>query len=178
MATEKFKALAHFIMHECGDNPGRLGATRLNKALWHTDVLAYRATGQSVTGDRYVKRQNGPVPAEILATINELSEEGKIMVREPQHQYDPRKYISLDDPDTSTLSESDIDLARFAIRHVCSKTTTAVSDETHDVIWDAAKIGEHIPMCATLAGRSGEITESVAEWALSVIENEDRGASL
>jgi hypothetical protein len=33
MSTEKFKALVHYIVEECSDNPGRLGATRLNKAL-------------------------------------------------------------------------------------------------------------------------------------------------
>lgn len=171
MATEKFKALTHFIMHECADNPSRLGATRLNKALWHADVLAYRATGMSVTGDKYVKRQNGPVPAEILATIRELASENKILVQEPEAQYDPRKFISLEKPDTSSLSENEMEIARFAISHVCSKTTTEVSNETHDIIWDAAKIGEPIPMEAMLAGASGEITADVADWALAAIES-------
>lgn len=177
MPTEKFKALTHFIINECSDSPSKLGATRLNKALWHADVLAYRATGQSVTGDNYVKRQNGPVPAEILATVRELTDENKIVVREPEHQYDPRKFISTDNPDVSMLSETEMDLARHAIRKVCSKTTTEVSDETHDIIWEAAKLGEHIPMSAMLAGRSGEITENVADWALSAIQTKDSEAA-
>lgn len=170
MATSKFKALTHFVINECADDPARLGALRLNKALWHTDVLAYRTSGQSVTGDSYVKRKNGPVPAEILATIRELQDEGLLHVREPQFQFDPRRYISLEDPDTSVLSEQDVALARHVIAYVCGKTTTAISDETHDTIWKAAKDGEPIPLEATLVGRNGEVTPEVSDWAVSVIE--------
>ena len=57
MATEKFKALVHFIVHECQENPSKLGAIRLNKALWYTDVVSFRASGASVTNESYVKRQ-------------------------------------------------------------------------------------------------------------------------
>ena len=170
MATEKLKALTHFIIHECGDNPGRLGATRLNKALWKADVLAYKAIGQSVTGDTYVKRQNGPVPAEVLATLRELRDAGAIHIREPQHRYDPRRFVSLADPDIALLSDTDQDIARLAINYVCGKSTSEVSDETHDVVWEAAGMGEEIPLYATLAGRKGEVTLEIADWALEVIE--------
>lgn len=169
MATSKFKALTHFVINECADDPSRLGALRLNKALWHTDVLAYRATGQSVTGDSYVKRKNGPVPAEVLATIRELQNDGLIHVREPRYQFDPRRYMSLEDPDTSALSEQDIQLARNVIDYVYGKTTTEISDETHDVVWEAAKDGEPIPLEATLVGRNGAITSDVANWAIEQI---------
>jgi hypothetical protein len=59
MATEKFKALVHYIVASC-DDPQRLGATKLNKVLWFADAFSYRATKNSITDETYVKRQRGP----------------------------------------------------------------------------------------------------------------------
>ncbi len=165
MATEKFKALVHFVVHECQDNPSKLGAIRLNKALWYTDVAAYRATGASVTNEAYVKRKMGPVPSHILATIEELKAENRLHVREPQDQFDSRKYISLASPDAGTLSEDEKNLARAVLSAVLGQTANAISEMTHDIIWDAAEDGEEIPLYATLASYLGAITDEVKDWA-------------
>lgn len=167
MATEKFKALAHFIMHECRDDPARLGAIRLNKAMWKADVAAFKATGQPVTGDRYVKRGMGPVPKHILATIRELRDEGAIAVQEPEFQYDTRRFVALRAPEDHALTDDEKQLARAALASVCGMTANAASEETHDVVWDAAVEGEEIPIKATLAARAGEITPQVLAWAES-----------
>ncbi len=173
MATEKFKALAHFIMHECKDNPSRLGATRLNKALWFADSYAYAKNGESITGDEYVKRQNGPVPKHILSTIGELQNTGKVAVQEPLFQYDSRKYISLQEPDTGLLTDDERETAAIAAKIMCEATTTDISESTHDIVWQAAAMGEEIPMYATLAGIEGDITEDVVSWANNSIAARD-----
>lgn len=172
MASAKFKALTHFMIHECADNPKKLGATRLNKSLWYADILAYRATGASITGDKYVKRQNGPVPAEILSTIRELQADGMVAVKEPEAKYEPRQFFSLKHPDTDSLSADEMSMARAVLSDVCNLTTTEVSEATHTSIWAAAAMGEEIPLEATLVGRGGEITEEVANWAISVVDSE------
>ncbi|KQU87539.1 hypothetical protein ASD12_08485 [Mesorhizobium sp. Root102] len=168
MATAKFKALVHFIVHECREHPGRLGAIRLNKALWYTDVMSYKMNGVSVTGESYVKRKKGPVPAQILATLRELKNEGKILIQEPEFLYDARKFISLANPSVETLSEDDRILAKSILDSVCGVTANAISEMTHDVIWDAAAEGEEIPLYATLASELGEVTEDVKSWAASM----------
>lgn len=170
MATKKFKALVHFIVHECLDNPGRLGSVRLNKALWFTDMTSYQMTGASVTSEKYVKRKMGPVPATILRTIRELEQEGKIVVRGRKTYYDPYHYISLVDPDVRCLSQSDRSLAREAINFVCGHSANEISDTTHDEVWSAAKEGEEIPLYATLATGKGTITDDVKIWAESIVQ--------
>lgn len=165
MATKKFKALAHYIVHECRDNPGRLGAIRLNKAMWKTDVAAFKACGQTVTGDTYVKRGMGPVPKHILATIRELQGEGAIAVQEPEYQYDTRRFVALTPPEETGLTAYEKQLAQAALASVCGMTANAVSEETHDVVWEAAMEGEEIPIRATLAARAGEVTHDVLLWA-------------
>jgi len=173
MATEKFKALAHFIMHECRDNPSRLGSTRLNKALWFADTYAYAKNGKSITGDAYVKRPKGPVPKNILKTEDELRRNGKIAVQEPEFQFDTRKYISLEAPDTQRLTEDELETARIAVRLMCNATTTDISESTHNIVWRAAAMGEEIPLYATLAGNEGVVTDEVIAWANKSVSARD-----
>jgi len=165
MATQKFKALTHFIIHECVDNPSRLGATRLNKALFYADVEAYRRTGKSISDDKYIKRERGPVPKHVLATLHELKSEGAIHIQEPQVLYDTRHYTSLKEPDDSCLNSEEKKIARSALNFVCGMSATAVSDYSHDIIWEAAHEGEEIPLYAILAAHKGQIDQSVMNWA-------------
>ena len=165
MATEKFTALTHFIVHKCRDNPGRLGATRLNKALWFADTYAYAKYGKSITGDSYVKRQNRPVPKNILKTVDALKSAGLIVVQEPEFKYDSRKYISLINPDDGILTAHDKEIAEIAVELMCEATTTDISDSTHDIVWHAAAMGEDIPMYAIFARNEGEVTDDVLAWA-------------
>ncbi len=171
MATKKFEALTHFVVHECRDNPARLGYTRLNKALWFADVVAYKKYGKAITGDKYVKRQHGPVPKHILATIDKLKSKGLLTVVEPNQPYEPRRYISLAEPDTSALSEDELRMAESAVDVMCQWSATSISDDTHDIIWEAAAIGEEIPIKACLAANQGEVTKDVIKWANDSIKS-------
>lgn len=177
MATEKFKALVHFMVHECREHPGRLEAIRLNKALWYTDVIAYKMNGVPVSGETYVKRKKGPVPAHILATLRALEEEGKILIREPEYQYDPRKYLSLDSPDASKLSDEERELAKSVLGTVCGYSANEISEITHDIIWSAAAEGEEIPLSATLAAEKGTITDAVRAWASEIVTGLEQKAA-
>ena len=170
MGNQKLKALVHFIIHECADNPGRLGAVRLNKILWFTDMLTYQTRGATATGEKYLKRRQGPVPATILQTLDELEAEGKIQIDEPSRIYETRKFVSLDSPDISLLLDEDRDLAMYVIEKVCEQTASEVSEVSHDEAWDAASDGEEIPMCATLAVGRGAITPEIRAWAESEFE--------
>lgn len=177
MATAKFKALVHFIVHECRDQPSRLGAIRLNKALWYTDVFAYKMNGVSVTGESYVKRKKGPVPAHILTTLRELKDEGKILIQEPEFLYDARKFVSLASPNVESLSDDERVLAKSILQTVCGYTANGISELTHDIIWDAAAEGEEIPLFATLASESGEVTDAVRTWANAVVTEVEQQAA-
>lgn len=177
MSREKFKALVHFIVHECRDNPGRLGAVRLNKALWFIDMLTYQRDGVSVSGEKYIKREKGPVPATILATLRELSKEEKILIQEPGHKYDSRKFISLREPENKLLSPDECQIARQATGFVCDRTANEISDLTHEEVWDAAAEGEEIPLFATLATGKGPVTDKVRKWAEEVVEEIEKAAA-
>ena len=174
MAGTTLKDLVHFVIHQCKDEPERLGAIRLNKALWFIDTVAYQSRGSSVSGAKYVKREMGPVPKAILPTLDRLKQTGKIDIKESQHAYGPRLFISQVDPGKSSgLSKRDQDLARAAVDFVCGHTTHEVSELTHQLAWRAASEGEEIPLCATLVSERGIITERIRRWASKVVRNRE-----
>lgn len=171
MASEKFKALVHYVVAST-DDPHRLGATRLNKICWYADTLAFRYAGKSITGETYVKRIHGPVPKSILATIRELEAEQKIHVRE--HQILPsrkmRLFQAMKDADPSIFDAEERDIIDFVVHRICHDHTAAsISEMSHDAIWEAANDGEVIPMSATLVAEPAEFTEKVSAWALKVV---------
>lgn len=167
----RFKRLAHYVCHLCSD-PTKLGATKLNKVLWYVDTFAYRLWGETVSGeDSYVKRQFGPVPKNILKTLQSLEREGVIQIREAKYFGRPKKeYISLKDPKEGVFTEDERDLIKDVVEAVCDGHTAAsISDVSHDLVWEAAELGEDIPVFAVLAAQAAPPTKDDVKWANQMI---------
>lgn len=168
--TDLLKELTHYICWRA-DDPAKLGATKLNKALWFSDTIAYRVAGRSITNTTYVKRQFGPVPKRILVVLQELEVEGKIAIRHNQRfHYIQREFVALEPAAPSTFSAQETEIIDEVVAWVCNRhTATSISEFSHDVIWDSAAEGEEIPLYAVLGAAAGEITEVDREWASKVI---------
>jgi hypothetical protein len=172
--SEKFKSLVHYICWRCAD-PTKLGAVKLNKVLWRADFRAYLELGEPVTGATYVKRQYGPVPSAILPTLRRLEEEGKLSIRDVEYfDNQKREFFALTRPDISSFSPDEISLIDEAIQYVTEKhTARSISEESHDRIWELARIGEEIPY-STVFSKAAEITEDDIEWArMKIAELQD-----
>lgn len=169
MNRTKFKALVHYVIAK--SDSSRLGSIRLNKILWYVDTFAYRAEGASVTGGAYVKRQFGPVPKHVLSMLGELEHENAIVIRDRERfGYPMKDYVALTDPDTSSLSAKEIALVDEVRDAICyGHTAESISELSHDQVWEAANIGEQIPMWATLASSAGQMTHEVENWADTTI---------
>jgi hypothetical protein len=164
--AKKFSNLVHYICHQC-DDVATLGATKLNKILWFSDIYAYLFLGKPSTGEKYIKRQFGPVPSHIVTTIDELVWDEKIFVRDVDYfGRNKREYISLKKPILSDLSPDEISIVNDLIGMIWDNHTAAsISPRTHDRIWELAEIGEEIPYYTIFASELGEITEDDIEWA-------------
>jgi hypothetical protein len=169
--SEKFKHLVQYVCWRC-DDPAELGATKLNKVLWRADTQAYYLRGESITGARYVKRQFGPVPSAMVQTLRDLESEGALAIREEDYFGNAKKeFFALKRPDLSLFSAEEISLVDQSIEYVCRRhTARSISAETHDDIWNLAKIGEEIPYYTVFASRLGEVTEDDIAWARTQIE--------
>ena len=170
MAANQFKALVHHVIHICSDNPVQLGATRLNKILWYSDAIAYQVRGKPITNATYIKKQYGPVPKYVLPTLNELRDDGKIVIKEGQYEFDPRKFISMIPPYDDAFSEEEKHIISIVVDFVLQRTASEISEASHDVIWKAAKEGEEMPLYATLASVPGVITEKDIRWANEIAD--------
>jgi len=161
----KLAATVHYVISRC--RPDDLGATKLNKILWFSDVAYYERYGKSITDDDYVKGQFGPVPKHVPAAIRELEETDVIVTREVDYYGKPKKeFWSLQEPDISSFDPNAVAIIDRMIEWICfNHTAGSISDRKHDLLWESAEMGEAIPLGAALAYRSAEITEDDIEWA-------------
>jgi len=161
---DKFKKLVHYICEQAGGLD--FGSTKLNKCLWFSDTIAYLKLGRPITGERYVARQFGPVPFDILPVQRELVREGKIAVGEPSAEFDNREFMSQKKADASEFTQDEIGIVQQVIHFVCCEhTARSISNLTHDRLWKLAAIGEDIPYEAMFIARPGEIDEHDVSWA-------------
>ena len=138
MSTSKFEATVDYLIHTSPESIFR-GATLLNKVLWNADVTAYKANGQSITGCKYLRRQNGPVPDRILRSLEKLSTEGRVQVIEPRAQYQPRKYVGLGDDDGryEVISEAEKGILIDQLMRLRGMSANEMSEETHGIVWQS-----------------------------------------
>jgi hypothetical protein len=167
---DRMANLVHYVCWKC-ENPLTLGAIKLNKVLWMTDVRAYLQDGKSLTGETYIKRQYGPVPKHILDVLGRLEKSGAIFIRDVEYDGHPKRdFLPLKAANPDAFSGREISLIDRSIEFVCHKNTAkSISDYTHDQIWKLAEIGEQIPLNAMFAVRAGEVTEDDIVWAKSAV---------
>lgn len=163
----RLKALVHYVCDQCPD-PTMLGATKLNKVLWYVDTIAYRKIGQTISGETtYIKRQFGPVPKRILKTLEGLENDGSIVIKNvPSLGGSRREFISLKPSSHSMFTDQERLIIDQVVDVICRDHTAAsISELSHDAIWEAAELGEEIPVYAVLASRAAPIEKRHRDWA-------------
>jgi uncharacterized phage-associated protein len=164
---ENFKKLLHYVCDKTSEQPELLGSTKLNKVLWYTDLLAFVNHGTTITEEKYLKRQFGPVPANILSSIETLVTEDKIEVTEANfHSYVQKRYVSKSEAETEFMSKEQHELVDDVIELICNNhTASSISELSHNDIWEMANDGEEIPMFTAFTIKPGNITEDDIIWA-------------
>ena len=124
-------------------------------------------TGNSITGETYVKRQFGPVPRHVMKAIDELARDGNVVRGRADHfGHVKNEYIAIRESDKSLFSGKEIALIDEAFQHVCKNhTAMSISQETHGVIWNIAEMGEVLPYETVFAANVGELNEDDLTWA-------------
>jgi hypothetical protein len=156
---EKLEEAIHYVCATC-TAADRLGAVKLNKILFYSDMLHYAETGMSITGATYAKRQKGPVPKQVVPAIDNLVRAGRLTCRNisvfdmVRRQYDAHGDINI-----GAFSADEIDRINMMIRFVCDQTAEEVSNLTHTIVWDAAEMGEELPYETFLVSYVEELTE-------------------
>jgi hypothetical protein len=180
--AEKFKALVHYVCDQA-PNPKRLGATKLNKILFYSDMEAYLLRRRPITGESYVKRQHGPVPQHVLPTLRELERERALAISEAsgynvyRGTFRQRRFYSLRPPNLSLFDGDEIRIVDEMVRAICNEhSARSISARSHDVIWESAELGEVIPYFTVYSHFLRSPSDTDRAWAVGWLRERQRGA--
>jgi hypothetical protein len=163
-----FKALLHYVIWKAGDSDG-FGAVKLYKVLWFSDARAYMLAGEPITGETYVREKYGPMPRHAPGIIHELQSEEVIRVWNDQYyNRQIRRFQSLQKPDRLTITDNQRAIVDYWIKHIDEDhTAESISEQSHDVAWEIAELGEPLPYHAIFATRIRDPKGKELEWAAS-----------
>jgi hypothetical protein len=165
--------LVHYLIWRC--DPADLGATKLNKICWYSDLDAYRTLGRTITGaTEYIRLQFGPTPKGVHNVIDQLFQKGRIAVSKENFYGRPKTmYLSQVKPDIAAFSSEEIVIVDAIAEIICSKhSATSISRISHDALWEEIELGADIPIAAA-AVIPGEITPDDVSWAERMIADFD-----
>lgn len=136
---EKFKQVLLYIVNKTGDI-SNVGKTVVYKILYFADFDFYEIFEKSITGEIYQKLPKGPAPIHFAEIARELKAEKKVREIRPYfHGCRQKKFIPLNDADTSLLSREELEIIDKTITKISDMNATEVSDYSHgDMPWKSA----------------------------------------
>ncbi len=142
---EKLKSAIHYIINKCGLNRN-VGRTVIYKLLYFSDFNFYELYEIPITGEKYIKKPNGPISPNFMDLKDELISEGKIKEDvEKVINYNRYRYTSLKEPDISCLNRKEISIIDDTINRISSMSAKEISDYSHgDMPWKVAESDEEL----------------------------------
>ena len=146
MTKSKFKELILYVADKSLNDP-TFGKTKLNKILFFTDFVFYRKWRKSITGQEYMKLQNGPAPRRMLPTLKEMERAGEILTKTtPYFNHDQQRIIALRPADLSIFDAEEISLVDGILDIFSEKNASQISEISHGFVgWQVAREKEVIP---------------------------------
>jgi hypothetical protein len=165
---DKFRSLLHYVIWKTSGRDG-FGTTKLYKVLWFSDARAFMLHKEPITGETYVREKYGPMPRHAAGVLDEMQREGIIKIWNDQYFNKPiRRFTALEKPDRLKLSDVQRQIVEYWIKHIADEhTATSISEETHDYVWEIAKLGEELPYAAIFATRVRDPEGAELNWAKS-----------
>jgi hypothetical protein len=141
----------------------RCCAIKLDKILFSADFRAYDVLGQSITGQRYLKREGRPVPEGIASAVETMGSLGWCAWRD-------QGLTTLREPDLALFAPEELKIIRAAIRDLMPLSAAEVSERSHRFPgWQAAELGEEIPYDTVFVDEPRPLTPEEVEWAEEVL---------
>jgi hypothetical protein len=126
-------------------------------------------TKQPITGEIYIREKYGPLPTHALGIISEFERDKTIIVWNDRYDNKPvRRFKSLINPDKLLLDDKQRDIVDYWLQHIAlDRTAESISEESHDLAWKLAKLGEELPYYALFAAQVRDPHGKELEWARS-----------
>lgn len=170
--TEALTAMVHYVTRAYSAEPEKLGAVRLHKILWNTEVQAVRRTGYPVAGETFIKHKHGPFAEHLDDVVDALKRARLLHVVEPDDEYKPRLYIGKGSPDRSLLTNEQWQiLDQIMQRIVEDHTAGTISERSHGDVWEATEMYGPMPVDAEairFVKPPKDVEENIAEQITSL----------
>jgi hypothetical protein len=132
---KKFKELILYIASQC-EKDRFWNATKLNKVLFYSDFLAFKNTGQPITGAEYFALEKGPAPKPLVPIREEMIEAGDLAIEKRTFQHRP---VALREPDYALFTGLEIAIVNKVITALKDKNAEAISEMSNAFLgWKAA----------------------------------------
>lgn len=106
-STDKLRELILYVADKCEDDR-TFGAVKLNKILFYADFISFAEYGEPITGVKYRKFQQGPVPTILKRVRFEMEESGEVVVRKKSYHGRMQHRLIPSGHPTSTCSVREI----------------------------------------------------------------------
>lgn len=162
LQDNKLEELILFVIAAAGPQE-RCCATKLDKILFSADFRAYDLLGQSITGQRYLKREGGPVPEGIASVVETMGSRGWCAWRD-------QGLTALREPDAALFAPEELEITRAVVRDLMPLSAAEVSERSHRFPgWQAAEIGEEISYDTVFVDEPRPLTPEEVAWAEEVL---------
>ena len=139
----KFKQIVLYIINKI--NKKQLGNVKLNKILWFADLAKCDNTGYSITGEKYIRQNYGPVATHLPKVLEELEKEDKAITIERETPDTMILYTPVKKADISTFKD-DIIYIDEVIEKFKKMKSNKISELTHTKLWQSLNNGDEMPV--------------------------------
>lgn len=128
------------------------GKVKLNKILFWSDFLYFKKTGHPITGQQYMRLDQGPGPRRMLPVLNKMIEGGKLVLKnERVFSKVQERPIALVEADLGDFTGDQIAMVDAVIDALWDRTGREVSLLSHELAgWQIVEDRETIPYSTIL----------------------------
>lgn len=133
---EKFKSVLLYIIECCKDKP-HVGKTVISKLLYFSDFNHYELYEEQMTGETYLKYDNGPFPKHLNETIEAFKKSNVISEKKsPVGNDSQTKYIPNVRPDLKKLDRREKEVIDDVVNQLADLSTNRISEYSQgDLPW-------------------------------------------
>lgn len=161
-----------FVAKRCENDP-KFGATKLNKIIVFADLVSFLNTGQSITGGKIMRLENGPAPRRLVPVREHLIDQGRATLQTKTflNGKQQQRLIALDSPKMELFTAQDISFITAVIETFSNHNAQEVSDLSHELPgWKLADDKEDIPLeAAFIASLDASETDKIRGRELSEV---------
>jgi uncharacterized phage-associated protein len=138
--AEKFEQVLHYIIYKVG-NQENVGKTVLFKLMYFCDFNYLEKYTEYLTGETYLKWNQGPAPIHFDAAIESLKNKKAITLkRRSFFSHWQKKFLSQKEPTTNRISKKETVLIDAVLRRLGKMKASEISSYSHkDIPWIATE---------------------------------------